>query len=88
MSKKKSHYLFRFQNLDIWKKEFGQFLNVSRRSTFENANMTMIYRMRDLISEEQMHHLLTELDELSRMISGFTASALAISVRRRSPPES
>ena len=56
------------------KKEFSQFLNISRRSTFENANMTIIYWRRGLISEKQMHHLLTELDELSRMISGFVKS--------------
>ena len=56
------------------KKEFSQFLNISRRSTFENANMTIIYWRRGLISKKQMHHLLTELDELSRMISGFVKS--------------
>ena len=33
----------------ISKKEFGQFLNVARRSTFENANMIIIYHMRELI---------------------------------------
>ncbi len=58
----------------ISKKEFGQFLNVARRSTFENANMTIIYQMRQLISGEQKEHLLGELDELCRMISGFIRS--------------
>jgi four helix bundle protein len=53
------------------KKEFNQFLNVARRSTFENANMTIIYQMRQLISGEQKEHLLEELDKLCRMISGF-----------------
>jgi four helix bundle protein len=55
----------------ISKKEFRQFLNVARRSTFENANMIIIYQMRQLISMEQKEHLLGELDELCRMISGF-----------------
>jgi four helix bundle protein len=58
----------------ISKKEFGQFLNIARRSTFENANMTIIYQMRQLISGEQKDHLLEELDELCRMISGFARS--------------
>jgi four helix bundle protein len=56
------------------KKEFNQFLNIARRSTFENANMTIIYQMRQLISGEQKEHLLEELDELCRMISGFVRS--------------
>ena len=56
------------------KKEFNQFLNVARRSTFENANMTIIYQMRQLISGEQKEHLLEELDKLCRMISGFARS--------------
>ena len=58
----------------ISKKEFGQFLNVARRSTFENANMIIMYQMRQLISGEQKEHLLEELDELCRMISGFVRS--------------
>ena len=58
----------------ISKREFAQFLNVARRSTFENANMTIIYQMRQMISEGQKEHLLEELDELCRMISGFARS--------------
>jgi len=56
------------------KKEFNQFLNVARRSTFENANMVIIYQMKQLISAEQKEHLLSELDELCRMLSGFARS--------------
>jgi|WetSurMetagenome_2_1015567.scaffolds.fasta_scaffold22319_5 four helix bundle protein len=56
------------------KKEFNQFLNIARRSTFENANMIIMYQMRQLISGEQKEHLLQELDELCRMISGFVRS--------------
>jgi len=59
------------------RKEFNQFLNVARRSTFENANMTIIYQMRQLISGEQKEHLLEELDRLCRMISGFARSLRA-----------
>ena len=53
------------------KNEFRQFLNIARRSTFENANMIIVYQIRKLISEETKNHLLTELDELCKMISGF-----------------
>jgi len=56
------------------KKEFNQFLNIARRSTFENANMIIMYQMRQLISGEQKEHLLEDLDELCRMISGFVQS--------------
>ena len=53
------------------KNEFRQFLNIARRSTFENANMIIVYQIKNLISEETKDQLLTELDELCRMISGF-----------------
>jgi four helix bundle protein len=53
------------------KKEFIQFLNIARRSTFENANMMIIYQRKDLISVEVKDKILSELDELCRMISGF-----------------
>jgi len=56
------------------KKEFIQFLNIARRSTFENANMIMVYQMKNLISEKMKDHLLSELDERCRMISGFIKS--------------
>jgi len=36
--------------------------------------MIFMFRMRNLITEEQKEHLLTELDELCRMISGFIGS--------------
>ena len=55
-------------------KEFVNFLNIARRSTFENANMIIIFQMRRLISEEARDHILSQLDELCRMISGFKKS--------------
>jgi hypothetical protein len=36
--------------------------------------MIIMYQMRQLISGEQKEHLLEELDELCRMISGFVRS--------------
>jgi len=56
------------------KKEFIQFLNIARRSTFENANMIMLFKMEGLISDEIKNQFLSDLDELCRMISGFIKS--------------
>ena len=56
------------------KKEFVQFLNIARRSAFENANMVMLFQMEGLISDEIKNQLLSDLDELCRMISGFIKS--------------
>ena len=53
------------------KKEFLQFLNIARRSTFENANILILLRMRDLISEESLQEFLDELDQLCRQITNF-----------------
>ena len=53
------------------KKEFRQFLNIARRSTFENANMLILLQMRDLISEEALQKLLDDLGKLCRQITNF-----------------
>ena len=52
-------------------KEFIQFLNIARRSTFENANILIILNRRNLISEERLNILLDKLDMLSRQITSF-----------------
>jgi four helix bundle protein len=52
-------------------KEFIQFLNIARRSTFENANMILIFRLRGYITDEEKDDLLADLDSECRMISGF-----------------
>jgi four helix bundle protein len=56
------------------KKEFNQFLNFARRSTFENANVLIILRLRNLIAENQTEDLLTRLDSLCRQITSFQKS--------------
>jgi len=56
------------------KREFRQFLNIARRSTFENASMLMIFERRRLISREETQRLLDELDEVCRMITAFSRS--------------
>jgi four helix bundle protein len=53
------------------KKEFIQFLNIARRSTFENANILIILHRRGLISQEKMETLLDNLDKLCRQITAF-----------------
>jgi four helix bundle protein len=56
------------------KREFGQFLNVARRSTFENANILILLRRRNLVTEERLDELLTKLDVLCRQITNFQKS--------------
>ena len=52
-------------------KEFIQFLNIGRRSTFENANILIILQRRNLITIEKMNALLDKLDILCRQITSF-----------------
>jgi len=52
-------------------REFIQFLNVARRSTFENANMLIIFDRRKLIPRPRRDQLLERLDHLSRKITSF-----------------
>ncbi len=56
------------------KKEFKQFLNMARRSTYENANILFLLEMRDLISNEFLNKLLDQLDHLCRQITNFQKS--------------
>ncbi len=56
------------------KKEFIQFLNIARRSTFENANILILLNMRELIDEQSLERLLDNLDKLCRQISNFQKS--------------
>jgi four helix bundle protein len=56
------------------KKEFIQFLNVARRSTFENANILILLHRRKLVSQEMLEQLLNRLDHLCRQITNFQGS--------------
>jgi four helix bundle protein len=56
------------------KKEFKQFLNVARRSTFENANILILLQRRELISQDSLDQLLNKLDSLCRQITSFQNS--------------
>lgn len=56
------------------KKEFNQFLNIARRSTFENANILILLKKRGLITEKGLEKLLDKLDHLCRQITNFQGS--------------
>lgn len=56
------------------KKEFKQYLNMARRSTFENANILILLQKRNLISNERLDVFLTHLDRLCRQITNFQGS--------------
>src|SRR4030043_2836 len=56
------------------KKDFANFLNMAKRSTFENANIIIMLRRRKLITPEIETELLEELDKLSRKIMRFKKS--------------
>jgi four helix bundle protein len=53
------------------KNEFHQFLNIARRSTFENANILILLEMRNLITKDKLDNLLDQLDKLCRQITNF-----------------
>ena len=52
------------------KSEFAQFLNYSRRSIFETANMLVILE-KEFHMDTPVSAFLRELDEISRMITAF-----------------
>jgi four helix bundle protein len=52
--------------------EFKQFLNISRRSTFENASMLLVFEAMHLLSRDEINPLLEDCDKLSRMITNYS----------------
>jgi four helix bundle protein len=54
--------------------DFANFLNIARRSTFDNANMILLLRRRNLIESENESQLLEDLEKLSRKITSFKKS--------------
>src|SRR5574341_1299723 len=52
-------------------KEFARFLDIARRSTFENANIVIILFRRKLLDEKTQNDLLEEFDHLCIRISNF-----------------
>jgi len=52
-------------------KEFAQFLNIAKRSSFEDANMIIVFKQRGLISMSVGESLLESLDKECRKIQNF-----------------
>ncbi len=52
-------------------KEFARFLDIARRSTFENANIVIILSRRKLLDEKTESALLEAFEHLSRRITNF-----------------
>jgi four helix bundle protein len=53
------------------KREFSNFLNIARRSTFENANVLLVMEKRKLVGEDDVTIILQKLDRLCRKITNF-----------------
>ncbi len=51
--------------------EFCSFLNYSRRSIFETANILLLLAENDYLQKPMTEPLLKELEEISRMITSF-----------------
>jgi len=54
--------------------EFGQFLNIARRSLFENASMLLVLEAMGIWASSEIDGLLDDCDKLSRMITNFSRS--------------
>ncbi|HKZ79909.1 MAG TPA: four helix bundle protein [Pyrinomonadaceae bacterium] len=53
-------------------REFRQFLNVARRSLFEDTSMLMVFESLGLFTSLEVDELLTNCDTLSRKITNFS----------------
>ncbi len=56
------------------KQEFIQFLNIARRSLFEDASMLLVFERLQLLKEIEIDQLLWDCDTLSRGITNFSRS--------------
>jgi len=54
------------------KQEFVQFLNITRRSLFEDASMLLVFERLGLLECAQVDELLWDCDEASRKITNFS----------------
>ena len=55
-------------------REFQQFLNIARRSLFEDASMLMVFESLGLFKAGDIDPLLSDCDMLSRKITNFSRS--------------
>ena len=56
------------------KQEFIQFLNIARRSLFEDASMLLVFEKLDQVEPDAADELLSDCDILSRKITNFSRS--------------
>lgn len=59
-------------------KEFANFLNISRRSVFECANILHLFMRRKIITDEEKGLIYSKLILLSKMITNFRKSLKTI----------
>lgn len=52
--------------------EFRQFLNIARRSLFEDASMLMVFERMQLVKAADIQPILSRADVLSRKIAAFS----------------
>lgn len=52
--------------------EFKQFLNIARRSCFEDASMLLVFEKMGLVDRPEIAELLDDCDLLSRKITAFS----------------
>ena len=56
----------------VHKQEFIQFLNITRRSLFEDASMLLVFERLGLLESAEVDQLLWDCDEESRKITNFS----------------
>jgi four helix bundle protein len=56
------------------KQEFVQFLNIARRSLFEDASMLLVFERLQLLKDAETDQLLWDCDTLSRGVTNFSRS--------------
>lgn len=54
--------------------DFARFISFARKSTFEYANMTILFERAGLLPPERIEGLLDELEQISRMQNAFQKS--------------
>jgi four helix bundle protein len=54
--------------------EFRQFLNIARRSLFEDASMLLVFQKLKVLTASEVDELLEDCDKLSRKITKFSRS--------------
>jgi four helix bundle protein len=56
------------------KQEFVQYLNIARRSLFEDASMLLVFEKLGLVDRKEIESLLIDCDTLARKITNFSRS--------------